>query len=362
MQSLRTFDQNLKNKTERLMSKNKHGLSRHIPTAIKMEVRQRSKFGCVLCRAGFYEYEHIDPPFENATQHDPASICCLCSYCHSMVTRGQRSKASVASAYEDIQAKTLEEAGRPFGPLDFDGVNAELRIGGLRYSPLVQTVLRYHGVDIIKVMPGNASVPGAISALFTNQFGEPVLELNENVWEGSTENWDIEIVSNRITVRSRVGIVSLRLRLEPPGIIVIEHLDMRFRDSHLLVSENAYAAGRYLSDGTIAWAFAQIRISRTASTAAAIEFTSQAELLARHKATSSQGQQMATADGKIELSSGAGCMWIPAGISIASLCGGFNLYGYSLGIRPIDGVRRMVSLGPDALMRYIGTGKETLKT
>lgn len=340
------------------MSKNKHGLSRHIPSAIKVEVRQRSKFGCVLCRAGLYEYEHIDPPFENATQHDPARICCLCSSCHSAVTRGQRSKASVAAAYEDIQVKTIEEAGRPVGPLDFYGGNAELRIGGLCYSPLVQTVLRHNGLDVIKVTPGHGVMPGSISALFTDEHGCPVLRLVDNAWEGSTENWDIEVVGSRIAVRNRDGILSLKLRLEPPGVIVIEHLDMRFRDCHLMVSESAYAAGRYLSNGTIAWVFAQLQITRTTLAAAAIEFTSKDVLIARLMAIGSRDQQLATADGKIVSSSGVGCLWVPLGISIASLCGGFNEYGFSGGVRPIDGVRRMVLRGPRALSYYLGTGVE----
>lgn len=341
------------------MPTNRYGLTRHIPAAVAREVRQRSRFGCVLCRAGFYEYEHIDPAFEEARVHDPGHICCLCSSCHGAVTRGQRSKASVAAAYEAIQAKTIGEVGRPIGPLDFYGGNAELSIGGLRYSPIVKTVLRYHGADIIKVVPGDRVTPGTISATFTDEAGIPVLELIENGWEGSTANWDIEIIGPRITVRSQSGTIPLRLRLDPPGIIVIERLDMRIGDGHLLVSESAYAAGRYLEDGSIAWVHAQLGITRTAETAAAIEFAFPEELLARDEATAAQGQRLVSQDGTIVTSSGAGCMWIPVGIAVASLCGGFQLYGYACGIRPINGVRRMVNRDPRALMRYLATGEET---
>lgn len=332
------------------MPTNRYGLSRHIPASVAREVRQKSRFRCVLCRAGFYEYEHIDPAFEEARVHDPDHICCLCSSCHGAVTRGQRSKASVAAAYKAIQAKTIEEVGRPIGPLDFYGGNAELSIRGLRYSPLVKTVLRYHGVDIIKVVPGDRFKPGTISATFTDEAGVPILELIENGWEGSTANWDIEIVGPRITVRSQSGTTPLRLRLDPPGIIVIERLDMRIRGGHLLVSESAYAAGRYLNNGSIIWVHAQLGITQTAETAAAIEFALPEELLARDKATAAQGQSLRSSDGMIVTSSGAGCMLIPAGIAIASLCGGFQLYGYACGTRPLDGVRRMVKKGPHALM------------
>lgn len=341
------------------MPKNRYGLSRTIPERVKREVRQRSKFGCVLCRVGFYEYEHIDPPFEHATVHDPSRICCLCSSCHSAVTRGQRSKESVVAAYAAIQSMTAEEVSPPVGPLDFYGGRAELRIGGLFYSPLVQTVLRFHGKDLIKVVPGNGIQPGSIFAIFTNEEGVPVLKLVENAWEGATENFDIEVVGRRITVRTRANVIALQLRLEPPGVIVVERLDMRIDDCHLLVSEHAYAAGRYFSDGSIAWVYARIGIAQTSLNGAAIEFESPSVLRARERSSKgSNGARMATHDGGLILSAGAGCMWIPVGISIASLCGGFRLYGYVAGIRSIDGVRRMLRLGSEQVMRYLGTGVE----
>src|SRR5689334_6226345 len=122
---------------------NKHGLSRDIPKRIKREVRRRSRFGCVLCRSGIYDYEHIDPEFADARKHDPDKICCLCPSCHALVTRGQRSKAMVAQAYDEIQKAAPDKVASPTGPLDFHTGTAELTIGGLQYSPAVTTVLRY---------------------------------------------------------------------------------------------------------------------------------------------------------------------------------------------------------------------------
>lgn len=337
---------------------NQHGLSRHIPSDIARQVRQRSKFGCVICRAGFYEYEHIDPEFANAREHDPARICCLCASCHGAVTRGQRSKASVTAAYQAVQTSTLEQVGNPFGPIDFHGGAAELRIGGLCYSPLVRVVLRFHGTDIIRVEPGDQGVPGGISAVFTNDAGVPILWLDSNAWEGSTENWDIQVVGQRITVRAQDERVALRLRLDPPGVIVVENLDMRVGDSHLLATEHAYAAGRYVGEGSAAWLFANVAIDQSTEHGCAIEFAEPDELRLRHQATRQQSQYLATTAEDFVTSSGAGVMWIPAGIAVASMCGGFRTYVEVRGIRPLDGMRRVVARGADALVRYIGTGDE----
>lgn len=342
------------------MAANKHGLSRHIPAAVAREIRRRSRFGCVICRSGFYQYEHIDPEFEDATVHDPAHICCLCGSCHDAVTRGQRSKASVGAAYRTIQSTPLAEVSKPVGPIDFYGGNAILSIGGLRYSPAVQTVLKNYGQNVISVIPGQGDTPGTISAIFTDEFGIPVLKLVENAWEGSTLNWDIEVVGPCITVRRAAGAVALKLRLDPPGVVVVEHLDMRLGEFHLLISENSYAVGRYSpNEDAIAWLHAELTITRSAGSGSAIEFTDPYELLARIQTIGEREQRMESADHSIIFSSKYGCLWIPAGIAIASDCGGFKLYGFAAGVRPIDGVRRMVRQAPSVLMRYLGTGKET---
>lgn len=167
------------------MEFNQYGLSRYIPAETRREVRQRSKFGCVICRRGFYQYEHIDPSFENAREHKAEGICCLCGACHDLVTRGQLSKQTVKAAYMKIKNMSFEKAGPPVGPLDFYDGSAELLIGGLLYNPAVRTVIRYNGQDIIRVLPGHQiNEPGSISAIFTDDNGKEVLRLEENEWVG----------------------------------------------------------------------------------------------------------------------------------------------------------------------------------
>jgi len=57
---------------------NIHGLSRTIPEGIKRQVRQECGFGCVVCGLAIATYEHIDPPFKTAKDHDPSKIAYLC--------------------------------------------------------------------------------------------------------------------------------------------------------------------------------------------------------------------------------------------------------------------------------------------
>ncbi|MDV6344749.1 hypothetical protein [Nitrosomonas sp. Is37] len=336
---------------------NRHGLSRYIPADVRRVVRQRSKFGCVICRRGFYQYEHIDPPFEDAKAHDPDRICCLCGSCHDSVTRGHLSKAKVNAAYRAIQTKPPEEVSPPVGPLDFHDGSAELMIGGLLYSPAVQTVLRYHGVDLIRVIPGRQGEPGRISAVFTDEDGRQVLQLVENEWVGVLENWDIEVVGQRITVRRRHGEVALQLRLDPPSRIVVERIDMRIADGHVLATEQTYAVGRHITDGSVHWVHAGIRIRRCSSLGAAIEFADVESLQIRDERFRGTGQELATRDWQIVVNSDAGVMVKPLGIVIASLCGAFDLLELAVGNQPLDEMRRVMLSHPDELCRFISTSK-----
>ncbi|WP_156962937.1 HNH endonuclease [Aerolutibacter daejeonensis] len=338
------------------MPTNRFGLPRHIPAAIALEVRRRSKFGCVICRSAFYEYEHIEPEFAEAERHEAQNICCLCPSCHSEVTRGQRSKASVRAAYDQIQSGEAE-VGNPVGPIDlFDGT-AEVVLGGIEYSPLVRCVLRYNGSELIRVNPGEGGEPGAIDAVFTDDAGVPVLSLEKNAWIGSVDHWDLSVTGSRITVRKREREIALQLRLDPPGRIVIERLDMRIHDSHVVASETHYAVGRYMEDGRIGWFSAQVRITRSCERGVAIDFMSPVDLAATAEAVQEAVPQLRSADGRYMMATSLGVAWLPAGIVIASGCA-FDMYGMASGPRPLEEVRRRVWAGSASLNQYLATGED----
>lgn len=335
------------------MARNKHDLSRNIPAKVKRKVREQSKYGCVICRSGFYQYEHI-APFEDVKAHDPEHICCLCGRCHDAVTRGHLSKEAVVAAYSRIRGGG-NEVEPPTGPLDFHAGFAAIRIGGLEYPPTLRTLVRYHGTDVVTVMPGSHGSPGRISAIFTDDDGHPILELRENEWVGQTQGWDIEVIGKRLTVRKSSGETALVLRMDFPGTLVLERLDMRIGDAHLIVGEQAYAVGRYVVDGTIFWVHANLAIPRTGPNAVAIEFTEEAILTTRLAALEGKGQYLQTDDGNIMMGSPHGCVFKRLGISIAYQCA-LQLYKMAAGTRPIRGVRDVVWNHPQHICEYLGVG------
>ena len=66
-------------------------------------------------------------------------------------------------------------------------------------------------------------------------------------------------MANKFAFRRAHGNIVLQLRLDPPGRIVVERLDMRLGDSHVLETERTYAIGRYFDDNSsISWVHAML--------------------------------------------------------------------------------------------------------
>ena len=93
-------------------NKNKHGLSRTIREDVKLQIRQNSKFGCVICRAAIYTYEHIEPVFVDAKEHDPDNMCLLCPNHQAESTSGVLSKNRIKAMYSKIRNTSADKAAK----------------------------------------------------------------------------------------------------------------------------------------------------------------------------------------------------------------------------------------------------------
>jgi hypothetical protein len=83
---------------------NKYGLTRDIPAGVKRAVRRACGFGCVICGHAIIQYEHFNPPFAEAKEHNPEGMALLCGGCHDRKTRGFLSVSTVAQARQNPRA------------------------------------------------------------------------------------------------------------------------------------------------------------------------------------------------------------------------------------------------------------------
>lgn len=203
--------------------RNKHGLSRDIPEDVKRQVRQKCGFGCVICGVGIFQYEHVDPLYEDAIKHDPSCITLLCPSCHAAVTSKFWSKKKVKDAMLDPACLKKGFAGYGF---DFDGVSPVVTIGGVSVEN-TKVVLSVFNKDILRV--DSPDVDGGsyrLSGLFFDDEGKRSLVIDKNEWIAFSDNWDVEVGGGKIIIRNRPGNIVLRIKVDPPKGFLIDRMKM----------------------------------------------------------------------------------------------------------------------------------------
>lgn len=331
---------------------NKHGLERYIPSDVRKQIRANSKNGCVICRKGVYQYEHIDPEFNDAVTHDPNKMCCLCASCHDKVTRGQLSKKTVLSKYQEI--RNNDDSSSPSEFFDFYEGKALLKFGNLISEISPKSVLKIYDEELLSVIPGSKGEIGKVNAKFFDDNENLLFEIKENEWFGPSEYFDLEITGKSFTIRLPNGRIGLKLVLNPPDELEIERLDMRYKDIHLLFSSKDLAIGKYNGHGNLAWIHFKGRIDSIIKSPVAIKVGSsnatkdeyQAGIslkklglvinqLGEKKGVLSTNQQLT---GHINAEHG-GIFWPALGIEIAVGCQ-FAMSGLLTGICGIEHARK----------------------
>lgn len=215
--------------------KNKWQLARKIPLPVKQKVRQRCGFGCIICGKALIEYHHSTTKYSVAEEHNPNEIVLLCGGCHSEVTRGWLSDESIDEA---LQNPRCLQDGFSFGAFDAGRKNIEVTAGTLSITN-TKTLIRIFGQPIFCIdEPEGDNAPFRISALFSDKYGNKSLLIQENEWQVLSQNWDVEVIKNRIIVRRASREITLVLRTEARKSIVIEKLDMIYEGVQLFCREN----------------------------------------------------------------------------------------------------------------------------
>lgn len=212
---------------------NRFGLSRHISDKIKRKVRQRYRFGCVVCGSAIIDYEHFDPEFKDATEHSANGIILLCPSHH----RQKGSFISPATIKKALEAPKCLQAGFAHGPFDAGDGYPEIVLGTF-VGRNVPVLLRVMGEDIFSIKPPEEpGGPFRLSAILRDLDGSISFQIVDNEWQIPDNAWDAVVEGRRVTIRRNHGDIALVFRSEPPGRIVIERLEMEYRGLRLSCRE-----------------------------------------------------------------------------------------------------------------------------
>jgi hypothetical protein len=210
---------------------NKQGLARHIPEGVKREVRQACYGGCVICGKLPYTYEHFDPPFEDAFEHNPNGMALLCANHQLDRTAGRLSVEAVR------QART-----NPFN-VNQDAIwtshltERDLALnlfGNLIQGPSIGFAINNSVVFGMK----SPEQPGGVwlfTGSFCDQSGRETLRFEDNEVITSNGAWDVTFEGDSLTVRSGPGTIVAEVGFRPEqNLVELRRLEMRLANEHFL--------------------------------------------------------------------------------------------------------------------------------
>ncbi|MDG4717971.1 MULTISPECIES: hypothetical protein [Thalassospira] len=229
-----------------MSKKNRHGLSRTIPEEVKREIRQRSKFGCVVCRQAIYTYEHILPCFVDATEHNPDNMCLLCPNHQRDSTDGVLSKAIIQNAYEQIQKSNAPLAPNRHNFFNLtDHPTAIVEFGPTSFHGF-QSIINIDGKDLLCFSKSeNLDQFLNINAQFFDSSGQRLFSIKNNEWIGNHRSWDIDFVGRRLTIRRRLGdVIFSAEKLINSNTIRIEKIDMWIKPFHIYADKKQFKIGQ----------------------------------------------------------------------------------------------------------------------
>ena len=204
------------------MKNNKHGLSRHIPEPIKREVRSRNGFGCVVCGAALYDYEHFNPEFKDAEEHNPDGITLLCPNHHRAKMKGTLTEDEYSKAIAQPYSVTHGWSSTEISSGDF---SPQFIIGPLTFN-LGTSIFSVDGEQLMGFgPPEEPGTPPRISMKLSNENNEVIFEIKDNQIKVNSGAYDISSIGRNWKIWSTEKIIA-DLAFDLPYSIRISRLNL----------------------------------------------------------------------------------------------------------------------------------------
>ncbi|SIO96707.1 HNH endonuclease [Vibrio spartinae] len=213
--------------------KNKFGLSRYIPTDIRKKIRRDAGFGCVVCGCVLIEYEHIEPEFKDASEHNPDNMTILCPICHDRVTKKIISKRDVWAAKRN--PKGLQQGY--VNDLIFPNTDElEFLLGSVQVIN-VGIIISIYGKPLFWFESSeNNEEPFTICCIFYGVGGEPIAYINRNEYIALIKKQDIVSVASRLTISDDKYGCILGMSREGGSPIHITELYMQYNKIKVMIN------------------------------------------------------------------------------------------------------------------------------
>jgi hypothetical protein len=199
-------------------------------------VRQRCGFGCVICGMPLYEYEHM-LEWAEVKRHVASEITLLCRQHHGEKTNGLLPKENVIEANNN--PFNLRSGVSKNHLLHYSGKSVQLVLANsiFQFKDLPETAffapLVIDGLAVVGFRVEEGKL--LLQFIAFNEFNVPILQIEDNELIYRTEQWDIEWVGQKLTIREGHKKILLQLVFEPPHTIIMTKGRILFNGIELLI-------------------------------------------------------------------------------------------------------------------------------
>ncbi len=226
--------------------RNRYGLTRDIKPSTKLEVRRRCGNGCVVCGRFPYEYEHFDPEFVDAREHNPNGITLLCPTHHADKTARRISKRAVVDANAN-----------PFNETNDARWDVLLGRDGVQTIEMGTVVIEGPGdfslnkVPIVELRRDDDGF-WRFSAALCDEDGRRALRIEDNEVVLKRGAWDAQLEGPRLTIRSAMRRTSLEMTFLPDQRQISIRFNSRMAGGYRLVADDT-AVTVWRNDDRLFW-------------------------------------------------------------------------------------------------------------
>lgn len=177
-----------------------------IPNDIKRKVRQKSKFGCLVCGCPICDYDHLINEWADIETHNVDDIYLLCPNHHREKTKGTLTKEIILELFNSRKSSHTTPH-----PLNFETL--KLVVGNNTIESFNGKLISILEKDFFEIRIEDNEL--LINEEFYNQDGEAIFTIEDNLYKCHIENvWDFEFVGKTITIRSKAYDINLKLTLD----------------------------------------------------------------------------------------------------------------------------------------------------
>jgi hypothetical protein len=192
---------------------------RSIPAGVKREVRQRTGFGCVMCGNPIIQYDHMTP-WATVQEHSAENITTLCPKHHDDKThkRLPLSRVRIANANPvNLTTKKSQPYSLYYGevPIAVHLGSVEFSAGGLALTHLVEV----RGVPVMSLRVQDGCC--LLSMRIFDEDDNLVLEIEDNELTLAPPRWDLQFISNTLTIHSARRVLQLQITFDAPSRVLV---------------------------------------------------------------------------------------------------------------------------------------------